>query len=297
MTSSFYYWLTSDSSRQYYTNTLSSFKVQLPEPLHLSDEWEVALCEISYPPELEENTSLVNQVVDASGQSLFNTIDIGEQKDVEFDVRIYDSLFDLFVTIKNIIRPDALKTILIKLNQQISVPETEFLTKIDDVPFRNSKSSVSNSLIIKFKGKEQRILFPRTKYKSIDQLISTIHHNIKEEEVQKLLLEQFKVMVKNELDGKTVVELDRKPENLQDIFIYTDIVRPQYVGDSRVRLLRVIPNNNNHHIFEKLYYIPVEKNNIQNIEILLAHKTGTLVPFVSSRNPTIVVLHFKKQNI
>lgn len=50
MASHFYVTLPSNSSYEYFPrNTLSSFTTQLAEPIVLSGNWEVALCEIQYP--------------------------------------------------------------------------------------------------------------------------------------------------------------------------------------------------------------------------------------------------------
>lgn len=50
MSSSFYVVVASDASiDQYPENTPSSFKMQLPSQLHLSEDWEVAMTHIIYP--------------------------------------------------------------------------------------------------------------------------------------------------------------------------------------------------------------------------------------------------------
>ena len=50
MTNSFYIVVTSDANTvQYPENKPSSFKMQLPSQMHLSEDWEVALTHIIYP--------------------------------------------------------------------------------------------------------------------------------------------------------------------------------------------------------------------------------------------------------
>ena len=50
MKKQFYVHLSSDDSKEYFTeNNSSKFTVILPEQLHLTGSWEVALCAISYP--------------------------------------------------------------------------------------------------------------------------------------------------------------------------------------------------------------------------------------------------------
>ena len=46
---SFYLRLPSNTSNNYFHNTTSNFKIQLPQALQLEGKWQVALTEISYP--------------------------------------------------------------------------------------------------------------------------------------------------------------------------------------------------------------------------------------------------------
>ena len=47
----FYVYLSSDESKTYFPdNQPSKFTVKLPETLHLQGKWQLALCEIQYPP-------------------------------------------------------------------------------------------------------------------------------------------------------------------------------------------------------------------------------------------------------
>ena len=93
--------------------------------------------------------------------------------------------------------------------------------------------------------------------------------------------------IRRDVENKNV---DRK------IYIYTDIIKPQLVGDSLSRCLRVLHvNDNQHHVFNPVYYFPVEKKNLESIEILLADKFGETVPFRSGQESSIIVLHFIKR--
>ena len=85
-------------------------------------------------------------------------------------------------------------------------------------------------------------------------------------------------------------------ESKTPIFLYTDIIRPQFVGDTMTRLLRVLPPNiaSDHQIFSSLYYIPIEKVHFASITISFCSKTGKRYPFPASEHPSIVVLHFRR---
>ena len=78
--------------------------------------------------------------------------------------------------------------------------------------------------------------------------------------------------------------------------IYCDLISPQYVGKILVRCLRtfIYPDYYAQHIFENVYYMPVEKRTFKNIRIEILQMTGKPVPFKSSKTPSMVVLHFRR---
>ena len=90
------------------------------------------------------------------------------------------------------------------------------------------------------------------------------------------------------------------------IFIYTNIIEYQYVGDAKAPLLRVIDSKQRlkngsvceleptHRIvFSNLDYKKLLSNTIQSISIELRTETGQLVPF-SGTGKVILTLQFKK---
>lgn len=83
------------------------------------------------------------------------------------------------------------------------------------------------------------------------------------------------------------------------IYVYTDIIKPVQVGFSQVRCLRIFTNPNQNSVqnilFENIYYMPVERNQFENISITLADDIGQKINFENSTKPTMVVLHFIKK--
>ena len=90
------------------------------------------------------------------------------------------------------------------------------------------------------------------------------------------------------------------------IFIYTNIIEYQYVGNAKAPLLRVIDSKQRlkngsvceleptHRIvFSNLDYKKLLSNTIQSTSIELRTKTGQLVPF-SGTGKVILALQFKK---
>ena len=83
---------------------------------------------------------------------------------------------------------------------------------------------------------------------------------------------------------------------LYSLFIYTDIIKPQMVGDTYAKLLQVTPapqrtNTIISHTFNPVQYVPLERNSFESIEIAIRNSAGDLVPFTTGLS--IVKLHFR----
>lgn len=81
------------------------------------------------------------------------------------------------------------------------------------------------------------------------------------------------------------------------IFVYSDIVQPQIVGDSLVPLLRIvnITGEKGQVITETFrpYYLPINKVEFDTIEVLLCNEFGEEIHF--EQGQSIVTLHFRKK--
>ena len=82
------------------------------------------------------------------------------------------------------------------------------------------------------------------------------------------------------------------------MYVYCNIVEMRQVGDMLVPLLRILPANNKsidviHHLFEKPHYIPLNRYQFNNIEILLRTDTGRKPTFLSGTS--VVTLHFRSR--
>jgi len=70
--------------------------------------------------------------------------------------------------------------------------------------------------------------------------------------------------------------------------IYCDLISPQYVGRSLVRCMRtfIYPSLSGQHVFDNVYYLPVEKRTIKSIRIEILQLTSKPVEFKSSTTPS-----------
>lgn len=88
--------------------------------------------------------------------------------------------------------------------------------------------------------------------------------------------------------------------NLDNMFIYTDIVKYTFVGNSYVPLLRTIPaikNDHNliHTTFLRPYYIDLNTTNLSFIHIEIRNSQGDYIKFLKGN--VVLTLHFKKKEI
>ena len=82
------------------------------------------------------------------------------------------------------------------------------------------------------------------------------------------------------------------------MYLYTDIVEPQLVGDSKVSLLKVVKcsgefGENVNVSFPNLQYVPVSVKSFETIEIDIKDDTQEKVPFEFGK--VIVTLHFRQR--
>ena len=86
-------------------------------------------------------------------------------------------------------------------------------------------------------------------------------------------------------------------EGFASLYVYSNIVEPQIVGDVQVPLLRIVPVrersklHNQVESFQHLQYLPVKNDNAETVEIDIRRDDGSAVSFQSGK--VVVTLHFK----
>ena len=80
------------------------------------------------------------------------------------------------------------------------------------------------------------------------------------------------------------------------LFVYTDIIQSQMIGDTYAKLLQVTPapqrtNTIISHTFNPIQYVALERHKFETIEIAIRNSAGDLVPFTTGLS--IVKLHFR----
>lgn len=89
-------------------------------------------------------------------------------------------------------------------------------------------------------------------------------------------------------------------ENIQVLaFIYSDIVVPRLIGDTRSRFLRIIPIIDNatctHMRFDHIEYIPISRAYVDDLTIIIGDVQSRQIKFEESGIASYIVLHFKQR--
>lgn len=83
------------------------------------------------------------------------------------------------------------------------------------------------------------------------------------------------------------------------LYVYSDIVEYQVVGDTYAPLLQVVASNVDYNssyadkIYDSPHYVSVSRNNIDTIEINILNDLGDPISFTKGR--TVVKLHFRRK--
>lgn len=268
---SFYVTLPSNSSTNFFDNTISNFTTQLHLPISFDRPYEVALVEFSYDHYWRVN---IGQLKYYHSDNVIFIIDI--------DHRDGDSIQDLFKNIN-----DNLNQALIQyeINKSDKKPdEVQVFTKTANTSFQNKTQ-----------------ILPFLKFNTdLHQLeVSTVNKN------DNLRFEGLITSILN-LDmfiNTTIapIKIDRKYENglyiINNMYIYTDIVKYQYIGDTLSPLLRTvsIPSSKvlstESVIYDSPHYLPVNKSSIDTINIKIKDEQGQNIKF--ERGKSIIKLHFR----
>jgi len=77
--------------------------------------------------------------------------------------------------------------------------------------------------------------------------------------------------------------------------IYCDLIATQFVGEDKVRVIRsfIVWPPTGIHLYQNIYYFPVEKSEFQDIRIEIKKMDDEYPEFQDNDVPVNVVLHFR----
>lgn len=269
MSDHFYLTLPSNSSMHVFPdNKISHFKTQLPKRISLQGEWELGLAEIHYPFDFVTIPSSQFWVGLEYNEPLLTTENVESENTKREETSKEDQGSGNMSWKKIHFKGDSFATI----ESLIAAME-----KTED--FRRFATITCEKSCVRIKlksGVSRMVLTPSL------QRILGLH----------------------EMDVRTSVE----SYNLSNInaclpsqmFIYTDVIEHQHVGDVMAPLLRIVNIESSQNatgkqfvsIFTHPHYTSVLKRDFQQIEIDIRDDLGKYVPFV--RGSLNVKLHFRK---
>lgn len=273
MNDKFYVVLPSSSSIDVFPdNKISNFKVNLPNPLEIDvDKWEVALQEIHF------NNSWYN---------------IRENKNV-----IIKTYFNLTLSERKLIRNNFASTVKfgkktstgMELHRHIKIPKGCYKNVKDIVDLLNNQEKGDpKPTNYQLDESSQQTIISSELNCSLDMFNS---------DIAKIL--GFPPTLK--LQGGIETSHNISRTNVHDnVYVYTDIVQNQHVGDYKVPLLRVVPVRStfgqmNWVHYDQPHYLRLSRGNITTIEINIRDELGDFISFEGGK--AIVTLVFRRKRI
>ena len=115
-----------------------------------------------------------------------------------------------------------------------------------------------------------------------------------------MITQQVEISSKPFYNSHSVVTVNRRSwlEDVQTLYIYSDVIEYQIVGNSKAMLMGVFPVKGNHgeqHLwqFNPFQYIDIPSSCIPSITMRICTPTGEDVPFISG--DTLCRLHFRRK--
>lgn len=262
----------------YPNNTLSSFNNELHSPIDFSnEEWVVGLAEVLV------NAGVMNIGRDDARFSVQRVI-IPTNKIYDGEPIIRNMTFHLEIPAKHYI---TIMELLAAINKQLkSCPETE------DIHFKTSIPKEGKQLVkIKINLTEKPAL----------SLPNRMKVNFTFSKHIAFLLGSDKTTIDYNEFEELSTEMSISGAIPKFACIYTDIIVPQYFGDSMTRLLRTIllktQTKEDKRIinalnYDQIHYVRVENNYISNIKTDIRTIDGVNYPF--SPGSLTLKLHFKR---
>jgi hypothetical protein len=257
--SHFYLTLPSDSSSKYYPeNTAASFKTKLSDRIDLDGQYEVGLAQFIYPHSWYNFNN--------SDKGLYITFHPDDEEEGEISLVFRSGQF-----------PDE-KTFVHVLNDWISTAEIYGCTFSWDQWDRRIRVLISNKngSIYMSRGLANLLGFedvgPYKTHMTSSGLIPQYY--------------------------EATYTFDLRV-GLRMIYVYSDIVSHTLVGDTKVPILRVCATEGRYGemvavTFTEPHYVPLARNELDTIDILINNELGKPVPFEYGKS--VVTLHFRRRN-
>ena len=295
------------SKKTFPNNTASSYKNQLARTLRLDGEWEVALSEVHYPQTMKSNVNVAKLTLvvyrfEDSGTYKARTI-VGDAARVEIPVPMQYDIGTLnLLALKNKLNRTAESADVITIDIPVgkyTTPQAvvdlvrKSLVKSISELTQHARTPLETMMEFGFDATMNRFYINPT-YPFIELFY------YKTDETARMLgltLPSTKKYSSFKIEKYFLFPSAPKLNIVNSLYIYTDVIENDIVGDALVPLLRTVnvsgePGTIVHEVFHRCYYKRVTHNNIPSIEIQINSETGDQVKFESGN--VICVLNFRK---
>lgn len=272
---SFYVELSSNAS--YFNNTCAEFKNKIDLVQKLEGDWEVGIAEISYTKSwynVRYNCTLGLEKMHKPFVPFFSLAStIGY---VPVDKRIGVLRAGYYSSVSMIVN---------EINLELRGYDN---ANIDYLPKFYFDDAVTQLVSIKpGKNHDEEYILPYLS-PELSEMLGFIKYDI-----QNTKYNQFNVILAERPADLT--------NGIRTMFIYSNLVMPQYIGDFRAKLLRTveIPNNSKFGDqvvlnYDNIHYVPIMTNDFNEIEISIKDDMNENIRFTFGR--TRIKLHFRKCN-
>ena len=276
----FYLSCPSNASMEIYKeNTLSSFTINLPQPLTLEGEYDVGLAEIQYPQSWNNIRKGQNTI-----EILYSYPKTGKEKHMIKHVPpgYYENIPDLIEVIKNIYgstqdKKSTTKVKLIGLEMTYNPSTRRVLISADNLKLR-------------IKRDNGKMYSPRVHDAAI----------VLKDDVARLLGFQNGTIVRKGTSVESAFAATPSG-GMHQMYLYSDCIHPQPHPDSYVNVLRAMAIDaelNRKYVsksFDPPYYYPLKNDTLATIKFDLLDDTGKHIAFDTGK--FLVVLHFRKRSL
>ncbi len=280
--------LPSNSSHTIFpSNRPQSFKTRLAIPLELHGTWQVAIMEIQYPRDWFnlQHGAMIDFIEGLSTEA-------GKEKTGEW--------FEMYnQAVKENMKAKSVNVWHVSINQGNYASPSALGERIVSKCKSEYKITVQGDLLEEGPDLPIEFKYDAVEGKSCFEASRLVMSFAKDSPLLKML----GIVPKSENAQYTFGKLplrSTKPPYMQpwaSIYVYTDVIQPQLVGDSLVPLIGVVPVigkeiQESHWCFNPPFYLPLSRSYISNIEIELKTDTGELLPI--QKGKVICRLHFRK---
>ena len=283
-------------------NKPANYTTTLPSPISLEGEWEVALIDIQYPHNWMNITKDIYLIIliETSNKDrgfrttlstvLFNYKSKYEEECIELRKQLWGNkkVDDNDVVLLYARLP---KGYYANIGDLIATLNEEIQDSITGVAAfsSNREQTKEVNLVYRYNQIERRVQLFQTGMVGPPEIVCL------DKQVKSILEQANPTLVeKTEIHTRGKLLLNTIPS----IYIYSDIIKYQFVGDAKVPLLGVLPvqgvdGEQQYWSFNPPYYIPVAISTLSSVNIHLADDKGDEIPFFGD-GKVVARLHFRR---